>query len=74
MSALSKQSHLLGSPAKGIHLTSESGNVIEVGVFLLQKLRFLGRLWTDLAKILGTYDLRSSLKYKKFLLIWSTES
>ena len=28
--------------------------------FLLQKLRFLGRLWTDLAKFWGTYDLRSS--------------
>ena len=32
---------------------SESSNVIEVAVFLLQKLRQIGRLWTDLATILG---------------------
>ena len=33
--------------------SSKSGILIEVGVFLLQKLRYLGHLWTDLANNFG---------------------
>ena len=43
-------------------LGAESGNVIEVGVFWLQKLRLIGRLWTDVAKFLGDLWPRVKLK------------
>ena len=47
---------------------------VRVSVFGFKNWFFLavyGQIWQ---KLLGTYDPRSSEKYTKFLLIWSTES
>ena len=43
-------------------------------VFFASKVCFLGRLWTDLVKKIGAYELSSNSKYSKFLQIWSTET
>ena len=47
---------------------------VRVSVFGSKSCVFLAVCEQIWPKILGTYDLRSSLKYTKFLLIWSTES
>ena len=67
-------SRLSISLRKALLITRLGNCRVRVSVFGSKSCIFLavcGQIWL---KILGTYDLRSSLKYTKFLLIWSTES